>query len=372
MKIAGIVTALETIAPLSLAEEWDNVGLLVGDGSADVRKLLVCVDLTPAVLAEASRLRAQMVLTHHPVIFRALSRVTARQAPLVYEAMRRGLAVYSAHTNFDSAAGGTNDVLAEALQLTRVRPLRPAAAQESCKIVVFTPPDDLTAVSNAAFAAGAGRVGRYYDCAFFGHGIGAFCGGPGTQPAAGAAGRHEAAEELRLEVTAPRAKAAQVCAAIRAAHGYETPAIDVYPLDSLRSDAGQGRIGELERPVTVQTLIRRVKKAIGVRQALVAGKPGRQSGVKKANLVSRAACCAGAGKALVADAIGADATFYLTGEIGHHEALEAARAGMTVVALGHGNSERAAMRRLADALADALPKLRVAYAESDRDPLQVA
>jgi dinuclear metal center YbgI/SA1388 family protein len=372
MKTAGIANALEVIAPLRLAEEWDNVGLLVGNATAEVRKVLVCVDVTAQVLAEASRTRAQMVVSHHPVIFKPIPRVTAREAPLVYEATRKGIALYSMHTNFDAAPGGTNDVLAEAMGLKRVRPLRAAVQSGNAKIVVFVPPDDVTDVSNAAFAAGAGHVGNYSDCAFFSYGIGAFRGREGTRPAIGRSGAHEVTEELRLEVVAPKAKVAQVLAAIRAAHSYETPVVDVYSLDDRPAGSGAGRVGELSRPVTVQTLTARAKRALGVRRVLAAGRPGQRGGVKRANLVSVAACCAGAGASLLADALAADATFYLTGELGHHDALRAAEAGMTVVLLGHGNSERIAMRRLAEHLGETLPKLKVAYAASDRDPLEPA
>jgi dinuclear metal center YbgI/SA1388 family protein len=371
MKIAGIVQALESIAPIELAEEWDNVGLLAGDESADIRSLVVCVDLTAEVLAEAVRSKAQMILTHHPVIPRSVSRITSRQTPVLFEALRRGLVIYCMHTNFDVAPGGTTDMLAKTLGLTRTRPLRPRATHAQCKVVTFVPPDDLSKVSEAAFEAGAGQTGKYRDCAFFSHGIGAFCGAQGTRPAIGRAGEHEVAEEIRFEVIAPKAKAAQVCSAIAAAHSYEMPAIDVYPLEDHAQACGFCRVGELARPATVHVLIARVKKALGVKEVLVAGRPGRSSGVRKANLVSTAACCAGSGKGYVRDAIAAGATFYLTGEIGHHDAVEASDAGMTVVMVGHGNSERAAMKHLAGRLRRMLKKVKIAFAASDHDPLEV-
>jgi len=371
MKVAGVVAALTKVAPPQFAESWDNVGLIVGSATGDVRKLLVCVDVTAEVLAEAARVKAQMILAHHPLLFKATQCVRPDSTPLVYEAVRRGVAVYCLHTNFDAAPGGTSDLLAEALKLKNVRPLRPGAGREQCKIVVFVPPEGLSQVTDAAFSAGAGRVGNYYDCAFFSHGIGAFCGEEATDPAVGRAGEHEVVEEIRLEVVCPRAKAAAVCAAVRAAHDYDEPVIDVYPLDDLPSGWGQGRVGELHRPATMPTLVARVKKALGLPKVLVAGRPGRAGGARRANLVSTVACAAGAGRSLVSDARAAGAGLYVTGELGHHDALDAAEAGLTVVALGHGNSERPAMRRLAEQLGKTLPKLKVAYAKSDCDPLEV-
>ncbi|MFW6132889.1 MAG: Nif3-like dinuclear metal center hexameric protein, partial [Planctomycetota bacterium] len=226
-------------------------------------------------------------------------------------------------------------------------------------------------VSDAAFAAGAGQIGEYHDCAFFTHGIGAFCGGKDTSPTIGAAGEHGAAEEVRLEMVAPRRRAAEVTAAIRSAHSYETPVVDVLPLITPTAGSGLGRIGELPRPVTVRTLVGRIKKALGVARLRVAGAPGTDGGPQKANLVSTVACCAGSGKALVGEAVAAGAGLYLTGEIGHHETLDAVEAGLTVVAAGHGNSERPAMRRLAARLDQVLRGVDVLPAESDRDPLRI-
>jgi dinuclear metal center YbgI/SA1388 family protein len=367
MKVREVVGALERIAPPELAAEWDNVGLLAGDADAEVRKLLLTIDLTAGVLAEAGRSRAQMVMAYHPVIFHPLKRVTAADAPVAYDVLRRGLAVYSMHTALDAAEGGTNDVLAEVLGLRDARPLAPAEGDDECKIVTFVPSEELSQVAQAAFDAGAGRVGNYYDCAFFCHGIGAFCGGEGSQPTVGHAGRHEVTEELRLETVAPRGCAAQVAAAIRRAHPYEEPLVDVYSLASGAARGGMGRIGPLARPVTAQTLINRAKKALGLKRVLVAGRPTGKSRPK----VATAACCAGSCGSLFRSAASAGAGFYLTGELRHHDALAAAAAGMTVVCTGHSNSERVALSRVAERLGSELPKLNVAVSKRDRDPFEV-
>jgi dinuclear metal center YbgI/SA1388 family protein len=378
MKVSEVVKVLESVAPPYLAADWDNVGLLVGDRAAEARKLLLCIDLTEAVLAEAVRTAARMVMAYHPVIFKPLGRVTAEDSPTVYQAARQGIAVYSMHTAYDAAPGGTNDVLADVLGLTARRPLEATCRRQQCKIVVFTPPDDLHRVCEAAFAAGAGRIGNYRDCAFFAHGIGAFCGEAGSHPTIGQVGQHEAAEELRLEIIAPLSKAASVCDAIRAAHSYETPAIDVYPLADFPEGCGAGRVGLLARPATVARLIARVKKATGLKNVLVAQAAGRgQAGARAARRrlrparpVTVAACAAGAGGSLVRAAAAAGAQFYLTGELRHHDALAATAAGMTVVCLGHSNSERIALTVLARRLSLALPKLAVALSQADADPFE--
>ncbi|HUT60528.1 MAG TPA: Nif3-like dinuclear metal center hexameric protein [Phycisphaerae bacterium] len=372
MKVSDIIRALESLAPPSLAAEGDNVGLTVGDPSANVTKLLLCVDLTEPVLAEAAAARAGMVMSYHPVIYRPVHRVTATDAPMAYAAARRGLAVYSVHTALDAAPGGANDALAEIMGLRNCRPLEPLVRRDQCKLVAFVPPEDLSRVADAAFAAGGGRIGKYHDCAFFSHGIGAFCGGPGTHPKIGHSGEHEATEEIRLELVAARSCVDEVCAAMRAAHSYETPAIDVYPLEDYPDGCGLGRVGKPTPPVSASVLITRIKKATGLKRVLVAQPPTRGRRAKAARRVATAACCAGACGSLFGRAIEAGATFYLTGEMRHHDALAATRGGMTVVCLGHSNSERIALAHLADGLKQMLPKLKVAVSKSDSDPFEIA
>ena len=370
MDMLEVVRVLEVLAPPRLAAEWDNVGLQVGDMACNVNKVMLCIDATESVLAEAAAAKATMILAYHPVIFKPLRSVTAAEGAITYHAARRGIAVYALHTALDAVEGGTNDVLADVLGLRQRRPLEPIVRANQCKIVAFVPPDGLSHVAEAAFAAGAGRIGNYFDCAFFSHGIGSFCGSARARPTVGNAGRHEAVEEIRLEVVAPRAKAGAVCSAIRDAHAYEAPAIDVYPLDEYPEGCGLGRIGILPRPVQVATVISRIKKATGLKKLLVAPAQ-RRRGAKAAPAVRTAACGAGSCGPLFRPAAAAGATFYLTGEMRHHDALAATGVGLTVVCLGHSNSERIVLKCVAGHLQQMLPKLKVAISKRDRDPFEI-
>ncbi len=365
MRVADVVDVLERLAPPELAAEWDNVGLLIGSGDSPCRRVMLCIDLTPDVLAEARRSRCQLVVAYHPPIFKPLSRLTPAEAPVVLEAIRHGLAVYSPHTALDAAAGGTNDVLAEILGLGQCRPLEHTNASAQCKIVVFTPPGELSRVADAAFSAGAGIIGQYYDCAFFSHGIGAFCGGEGSKPTIGHAGRHEATEEVRLEMICPRADVARAVAAVRAAHSYEEPAIDVYPLADSFDARGMGRIGRLARPAGVDELVRRVKRALKLKHVLLASPPVRPA------RVSTAACSAGSAGSMFRAAAAQGAAFYLTGEMRHHDALAATQLGLTVLCTGHSNSERVALGRLAERIVGRLPRLKLQLSQRDRDPFDI-
>ncbi len=361
--VGDVCDALDAIAPPHLAAEWDNVGLLIGDRARPARRLLLTIDLTGPVLREAARAGADMVLAYHPPIFKPLSRLTADAAPVALAAARAGLAVYSPHTALDAAAGGTNDVLAEAVGIRRPRPLEPVIRRDRCKVAVFASPADVPAVAAAAFAAGAGRIGNYGECSFRAAGVGTFRGDEGSSPAVGRAGRREQVEEFRLEVVAPRDNLAAVLAAVRAAHSYETPAIDVYPLEDVPPGVGMGRIGELARAVTVGSLVARVKRALGLERVLLAG-PTRGK-------VKLAACCAGSCGELFRSAAGAGAGAYVTGEMRHHDSLAAAAAGMTCICVGHSNSERLVLPGLRDRIRHAVAGLDVRISRADRDPQQV-
>ena len=370
-KVSDIVGVLESIAPPALAEKWDNVGLLVGSMDSRAEKLMLCIDLTQAVLAEAVRTNASMVMAYHPVLFKPVSRVTAQATPMAYEAARKGISVYCMHTALDAAKGGTNAVLAEVMGLIDVRPLQATVSRQNCMIVVFVPPADATRVTEAAFAAGAGRIGDYFDCSFYVSGTGTFCGGPDTRPAIGRPLRHESVQEQRLEMIAPRDRAAAVCDAIRGVHSYEEPAIDVYPLEDHPAGLGMGRIGCFEPAMKLNDLVGRIKKAMGVDKAMLVSAAGEKAKGKGGELVNVGACCAGAGGSLVSAAISAGADFFLTGKIRHHDALAAIAGGMNVMCLGHWTSERIALRSLAQRISAKLPAIDVIISKADREPFEI-
>jgi len=378
MNIANLESAMNEIAPPSLAEEWDNVGLLIGGRTASLRRVLLCIDFTPAVLAETITKKVQAVVAYHPPIFKPLAKVTAQATPVVHQAIRAGLAVYSPHTALDAVPGGTHDALADVLGLADTTPLEPSADVGTglCKVVVFVQPDNLSAVAEAAWAAGGGRVGGYDRCSFQTRGLGTFRGLAGTNPTVGVSGLDERTEEIRLEFIAPRASLPAVLSAVRQAHSYEEPAIDVMPLlahgahnadETPAPRCGQGRVGRLVSPATVDALVRRIKRRLGVSRVAVA----RSVGSARTAKVARAAVGAGSFGSKFRAALSAGATFFLTGEMRHYDALAAAQQGMTCVWVGHSNSERIVLPVLRDRLLCALPKLDVLLSQTDRDPMTI-
>lgn len=363
--VREVCRVLDALAPPEQAEDWDNVGLLLGDPAGEVRRVLLCIDLTAEVLDEALTARAEMVLAYHPVIFKPVKRLTASSAPVSYRALREGLAVYCPHTALDVADGGTNDVLADMLELQDRRPLEPGRSAGRCKIVTFLPETDQEAVSRAAFDAGAGQIGEYDECSFTTRGLGSFRGSEHSRPTVGEPGRREAVEELRLEMIAPAGRVAGVCEAIRLTHSYEEPPIDVYPLEELPGPRGLGRVGRLARPVKLSTLLGRIRKGLGVPRLLVAG------GEDPERMIGTVAVGAGACGSMWQAAADAGATLFLTGEMRHHDALAAAATGLCVVCAGHSNTERITLARLAERLAADLPELTATLATQDRDPFTI-
>ena len=365
MHLRDLVAALEAIAPTRYAESWDNVGLLVGDPAQSVTRAMLTIDYTPAVAAEARELHCDAVVAYHPPIFEPIKRLTADgPASPVYDAARRGVAIYSPHTALDVAPGGTNDLLADAVGMgDDRRPLKPTTPKAAdYKLVTFVPAAAVDAVSAALFAAGAGRVGKYTSCSFRTPGFGTFFGEPGSTPAVGVAGRLDTVDEVRLEVVVPVGGAAAVVDALRASHPYETPAFDLTVLAAPPSGLGLGRIGPITG--TGRAAVERVKAALGLSAVLFAGEIDRP--------VARAAVCAGACGNLLDDAIVAEADFYLTGEMRHHDAVKAVRAGLTVICTLHSNSERAVLKRIQPRIEAACPGLAVFVSEADRDPFAVA
>lgn len=361
MLLSELLPLLDALAPLRDAEPWDNVGLLVGNARHPIRHILLTIDYTPEVAQEALERSCELVIAYHPPIFEPLKRLTPES--LVYQAIQSGIALYSPHTAADVAPGGTNDFLADVIGLTERRPLKPSPARETRYRLVFTVPEaQREHVCHAVCQAGAGWIGNYSSCTFQSEGVGTFFGEPGTLPVVGSSGRLERVPEVRIEVPVVSHKVEAVLTALRKAHPYEEPAIDLYPLHEPAGARGLGRVGSLV-PVSRAELLERIRHGLGLKQLLVAG--------PTTGTVSRAAVGAGACGELIQEALRMKAEVYLTGELRHHDALKAAKAGMTVVCTLHSNSERAWLRWLKTQLEQRLKDVQCWISEEDRDPFQI-
>jgi len=316
--LLDVVAAMDARYRPEWAEPWDAVGLACGDPGATVNRIHFAVDPSPAVVDEAIQAGAQLLITHHPLLFKPVTSVSAQtpKGASIHRLITSGCALFSAHTNADRARPGVSDALADALGLIDTRPLVPLPSELLQKFVVFVPEADAQRVIDAMASAGAGAIGDYSRCAWSSAGLGTFRPEPGAEPAIGRVGQIEVVPEHRVEMIAPSRHRADVVAALREAHPYEEPAFDVFDLASFETTAGLGRIGRLPHPVPLRAFVDQVAAAlpVGAGGARASGDPER--------LVSIVAVCGGAGGSVL-DVVGrTEADAYVTGDLGHHTAGE--------------------------------------------------
>lgn len=379
MMTAQLIAALEAFAPPRLAEDWDNVGLLIGSADAPLDgPVLLTIDLTEAVMDEAERLKAGAVIAYHPPIFRPIKRVMGGAAAgagerVIYRAARAGMAVYSPHTALDACPGGVTDWLAEGLAGPGStggdkRALQPAMQKErtqEVKIVTFVPHEHLDTIRAALASAGAGLIGAYEICSFSQHGVGTFRGRAGTQPAIGQAEQFEQVSEHRLEMVCSRGALPLAMQTLRQFHPYEQPAIDIFPLEPRpERGMGAGRRIALDHPCSLAELVTRLKKHLGVAAVQLAAHGGRADA-----MVERIGVVPGAGGSLASAALADGCQVFVTGEMKHHEVNAALAQGLSVLLGGHTATERGYLPRLAERLAKSLPATRFVVSQADRDPL---
>ncbi len=341
--VAQIAEAVGHIAPLPLAEEWDNCGLQVGDPEAPVGRVLVALTPLPEVFEEAQDKGADFLLFHHPLIFDPLKAVVTSSYPgdLMARAIRADVAVYAAHTSYDAAPAGVSVALAGTLGLRGpLRVLSPRGALR--KLVVFVPEENVDAVAEALAGAGAGVIGDYTECTFRSPGTGTFRGGEEANPYLGEKGRLESAQEVRIETVVPAHTVGRAVDAATAAHPYEEVALDVYPLEGFPEGCGFGRVGSLPEPLTTEELREHVSGSLGFPSRLVADM-GRR--------IETIAVLGGSGGSFIPEVAASGAQAYVTGDVDYHDALLAESLGVTVIDAGHAATELPSLEPLALRLA---------------------
>jgi len=363
MHLSDIISILEIWAPPALQEDYDNSGLQVGAPDQEVKAALIALDCTEEVVAEAVRRGCDMVIAHHPVIFRGLKSITGRTGVerTLLAAIRHNVAIYAIHTNLDNVITGVNAEIAARLGLVDLRVLEPKAQQLS-KLVVFVPDAYAEAVRSALFSAGAGRIGDYDECSYNLSGEGTFRAGEGTHAFVGTPGERHVEPETRIETIfhAPLERA--VLAAMLRAHPYEEVAYDIYPLANAHPGIGSGAIGRLPEPMDEAAFLDRVKQAFLV--------PALKHTALRGRPVERVAVCGGSGAFLIGRARAAGADAYVTADVKYHEFFGAE--GQLVVAdIGHYESEQFTMHLLQRHLRHKLPTFAAHLTETVTNPVRV-
>lgn len=317
--LGQVVAVLEQMYDPAWARDWDRVGLVCGDPASVVRRVMLAVDPTQAVVEEALAWRADLLITHHPLLLRPVHGVAATTAKgrVIHSLIRGGCALYAAHTNADVAVPGVSDALARVLGLTDLLPLDADPTDPMDKVVTFVPEASVEAVIDALCAAGAGQIGEYARCAWTAPGVGTFEAGVESHPAVGTPGTRQTLDERRLEMVAPRARRGQVLSALRSSHPYEEPPVDLYELADWSGPRGVGRVGRLTSPKTLRDF------AMVVAEALPSSAQGVRVCGEASAVIQSVAVCGGAGDSLLAAARRAGVDVFVTADLRHHPASEA-------------------------------------------------
>lgn len=330
-KIKDIAAALERLAPLAYQESYDNAGLLVGDPTAEVARVLVSLDVTEAVVQEAISQQCELIVAHHPIIFKGLKKLTGASyvERTVIQAIRGNVAIYAAHTNLDHVVGGVNSRLASIIGLEKVRVLSPRR-QTLSKLVSFVPVEDTSRVLNALYEAGAGQIGHYKNCSFRSEGTGTFQPDEQANPHVGTALVQEEVQENRIELIFPSHLQQQVVRALRRAHPYEEVAYYLSTLENVNQEVGTGMIGELPQAMPERDFLLFLKEAMQLDCIRHTEWLGRE--------VKTVAVCGGAGYFLLPDAIRQGADVLVTADFKYHEFFDAERK-ILIADIGHYESE---------------------------------
>lgn len=332
MRINDITKFLESFAPTSLQESYDNSGLIVGSNNHEVNKVLVTLDITEEVLEEAIAEKCDMIVAHHPMVFKGLKRFNGSDLTerLVIKAIKSDIAIYAIHTNLDNVSGGVNGILAERLGLKNTKILLPKN-EGLRKIVCFCPTEQLEKVQSAMFDAGAGHIGNYDSCSYYGDGTGTFRALDGSNPFVGNKNELHHENEKRIETIVPDYKVASVISAMIAAHPYEEPAYDIYKLENPNNSVGSGMIGVIESEMPITEYLNFVKKTLGTKF------------IKHNRLIDRpvkkVAICGGSGSFLINTAARQNADLFISADIKYHDFFEHL-GKMTIADAGHFETEQ--------------------------------
>lgn len=334
VKCQTIAGMIEELASKKLAEHWDNVGLLVGDGSSKIKKILVCLDVTEWVIDEAIEKKVDMIVSHHPVIFSPIKRITADTVlgRKLLKLISNNIAVYCAHTNYDIAGGGLNDIFASHMGFKTFELIEPLQTEKLFKLIVYIPKGHEDKIFKALVDAGAGHIGNYSSCSFRTEGKGTFLPEQGTHPFIGEPGKLEEVEEVKLGTIVPQSILNKTVKALIKAHPYEEPAYDIMPIDNPGKSYGIGRLAVLENETTLSLYAQNVKEALKLEKVKFSGDPNKV--IKKVALLN------GTGNKFISAARFAGADVLVTGDMQYHEIVDAVEAGLTVIDAGHYGTEK--------------------------------
>ena len=362
MKIKQILTILEEMAPLAYAEDFDNVGLLVGYQESDATGVLVCHDALESVIEEAITKKCNLVVCFHPILFSGLKKITGKNyvERSILKAIKNDIAIYAIHTALDNHKNGVNKIFCDALGLKKTKVLVPKQNFIQ-KLVTYTIPENVEQVRNALFDAGAGKIGNYEDCSFNSQGIGTYMGNENSNPEIGERFEFVEAPEIKIEVTFEKHLQNKILKTLFVNHVYEEVAYEIYDLQNTHQNIGLGMIGELENPISETEFLTFVKDKMqcgGIRHSALLGKS-----------VSKVAVLGGSGSFAIKNAIQAGATMFLTADLKYHNFYEAENQ-IVLADIGHFESERYTKNYIVDFLKEKITNFAIVLSEENTNPVK--
>jgi dinuclear metal center YbgI/SA1388 family protein len=362
MKIGQLLTAIEVFAAPELQEEYDNAGLITGSRDWECSGVLCTLDVTTEVLQEAIQKSCNLVVAHHPIVFKGLKRLNGRTyvEQVIIQALKNDIAIYAAHTNLDNVVLGVNHTIAQKLQLKNTTILQPKKKMLR-RLITFAPNDKAEEVRTAVFKAGAGHIGQYSECSFNSEGTGTFKAEQGANPFVGEVGERHYEKETKIEIVYPFYLEDQVVKALITAHPYEEVAYDIFSMENVHLGIGAGIIGELEVEMDEPAFLKMLKDAF--RLSVIRHTPLRNKGVK------RVAVCGGAGAFLIKSALSKGADVYVSADIKYHEFFDA-EGRMVIADIGHYESEQFTVDLLHDLLVEKFPTFAVLKTSVNTNPVR--
>lgn len=347
MKLNDLIKQIEKKYPLSLAYDWDNVGLLVGDFESEIKKVLVTLEANENVIDEAIENNVDLIVTHHPFIFKKINKINTKdlKGRLIHKLIKNDIALYSMHTNFDIAFDGLNDYFMEIMGFKNTKILDVTNSQTLYKLAVYVPKTHELVLRDALGEAGAGYIGNYSHCTFNTPGIGTFKPDENTNPFIGTVGQIEEVEEVKIETIVPQSILQKTIDKMIKVHPYEEVAYDIYKLENKGESVGLGRYASLDVQTNLQALCEKIKLKLNMNHIRVVGDLNTK--IKKVAVVT------GAGSDMVRLAKSKNCDVIITGDVKYHEAQDALDMGMTIVDCGHFDTEdifKDVMKRFLDSV----------------------
>ncbi len=362
MTIADVTSVIEQFAPLALQEDYDNCGLQVGNRAEECTGVILCVDVTPAIVDEAVARGCNLIISHHPLIFKGIKRLTGASLveQTVIKAVRTGVAIYSSHTAIDNATNGVSWEMARRLNVVDIETL---VSQQGklLKLSVMVPNAYCEDVKNAIFSAGAGAIGDYDCCSFSVEGQGSFRALDGANPFVGTLGDIHLEPETRVDVLLPRWLKSKVEKALIKAHPYEVPAYEFVAIENESKFTGSGIVGTLSCPMSLSLLIDRIKKEFN--SPVV-----RCNAVDEGQTITRIAMCGGSGAFLIRDAIAKGAQVYITSDVKYHDFVDY-KNDIIIVDIGHFESEQCTKNIFYREIQEKFPNFALYYSDIEKNPI---